>query len=194
MAKVQGLALNPQKISGACGRLMCCLSYENEFYSNMSKSMPKVNSEVETKDGKGTVVYQNMLKETVSVKFVDNDGTTSIKDYNLKDIKFKSQNKPTTEIVQNPVKDEDVTKKQTQNQDISKKDKKLSKDLAKNDRFSNKKEEKYAKNPIKSQENDTKPTKNDKKVNFKHKKTNGKKFHSNKPNKEWLTKNGFVFY
>ena len=184
MAKVQGLALNPQKISGACGRLMCCLSYENEFYSNMSKSMPKVNSEVETKDGKGTVVYQNMLKETVSVKFVDNDGTTSIKDYNLKDIKFKSQNKPTTEIVQNPVKDEDVTKKQTQNQDISKKDKKLSKDLAKNDRFSNKKEEKYAKNPIKSQENDTKPTKNDKKVNFKHKKTNGKKFHSNKPNKE----------
>lgn len=89
MAKVQGLALNPQKISGACGRLMCCLSYENDFYTEVSKNMPKVNSEVVTKGGRGTVVYQNMLKETVSIKFVDRDGTTTIKDYNIKDLGTK---------------------------------------------------------------------------------------------------------
>ncbi len=129
MAKVQGLALNPQKISGACGRLMCCLSYENEFYSEVSKIMPKVNSEVETKDGKGTVVYQNMLKEMVSVKFVDKDGLTVIKDYNLKDLKQRKPiqkeegqlNNNKNEIVKH--KDEEQKKQQNKekNKDFSQK-------------------------------------------------------------------------
>ena len=88
MAKTQGLSLNPTKISGACGRLMCCLEYENPFYQEVANKMPKINSEVKTKDGKGTVVYQDLLKEIVSVKFVNKDETVTIKDYNLSDIKF----------------------------------------------------------------------------------------------------------
>ena len=119
MAKVQGLALNPQKISGACGRLMCCLSYENDFYTEVSKNMPKVNSEVTTKDGKGTVVYQNMLKETVSVKFVDKDGSTTIKDYSLKDLK---QNLVSQKIAkQEKVEELSKTKEQVQIKDTNQK-------------------------------------------------------------------------
>ena len=119
MAKVQGLALNPQKISGACGRLMCCLSYENDFYTEVSKNMPKVNSEVTTKDGKGIVVYQNMLKETVSVKFIDKDGSTTIKDYSLKDLK---QNLVSQKIAkQEKVEELSKTKEQVQIKDTNQK-------------------------------------------------------------------------
>ena len=65
MAKTQGLSLNPTKISGLCGRLMCCLEYENNHYSETFKKMPKIGSEVTTPDGKGTVVTNNMLKMLV---------------------------------------------------------------------------------------------------------------------------------
>ena len=119
MAKVQGLALNPQKISGACGRLMCCLSYENDFYTEVSKNMPKVNSEVTTKDGKGTVVYQNMLKETVSVKFVDKDGSTTIKDYSLKDLKQNLASQKSAK--QEKVEELSKTKEQVQTKDANQK-------------------------------------------------------------------------
>ena len=119
MAKVQGLALNPQKISGACGRLMCCLSYENDFYTEVSKNMPKVNSEVTTKDGKGIVVYQNMLKETVSVKFVDKDGSTTIKDYSLKDLKQNLASQKSAK--QEKVEELSKTKEQVQTKDTNQK-------------------------------------------------------------------------
>lgn len=119
MAKVQGLALNPQKISGACGRLMCCLSYENDFYTEVSKNMPKVNSEVTTKDGKGTVVYQNMLKETVSVKFIDKDGSTTIKDYSLKDLKQNSASQKSAK--QEKVEESSKTKEQVQTKESNQK-------------------------------------------------------------------------
>ena len=71
MAKNQGLSLNPSNISGLCGRLMCCLSYENKHYAEALKLMPKVGSEVKTPDGVGTVLYNNLLKRTVEVKFED---------------------------------------------------------------------------------------------------------------------------
>lgn len=86
MAKVQGLALNPSKISGACGRLMCCLEYENPYYAEVSAVMPKINSEVKTKDGKGVVVYQNLLKQLVSVKFEPGDGSSIVREYPLKEV------------------------------------------------------------------------------------------------------------
>lgn len=54
MAKTQGLSLNPGKISGLCGRLMCCLSYESDYYAEAYKKVPKVGSEVGTPEGKGT--------------------------------------------------------------------------------------------------------------------------------------------
>lgn len=83
MAKVQGLSLNPTNISGMCGRLMCCLAYENEYYSECSKKMPKINSIVETPDGKGQAVFLNFLKQTVDVKFED-----EIKTYPLDKLRF----------------------------------------------------------------------------------------------------------
>lgn len=69
MAKTQNLSLNPQKISGLCGRLMCCLAYENEYYAEVNKHMPKLGSFVKTqKDGSGIADSINQLKDTVTVK------------------------------------------------------------------------------------------------------------------------------
>ena len=90
MAKVQGLSLNPGKISGLCGRLMCCLSYENDYYSEAYKKMPKVGSEVSTPEGRGTVVSENMLKMTVRVK-IEKDGSLVYKDFPLENIRFKNR-------------------------------------------------------------------------------------------------------
>ena len=87
MAKVQGLALNPNKISGSCGRLMCCLAYENLFYLEMSQKLPKMNSEVKTPDGLGMVVDQNPLKSSVNVKLSLKDGTVTIKEFTLEQLK-----------------------------------------------------------------------------------------------------------
>ncbi len=67
MAKEQGLSLNPTKISGTCGRLMCCLKYEQEAYEHLLKVTPKVGAIVETNEGRGTVVETNLLKGTVKV-------------------------------------------------------------------------------------------------------------------------------
>ena len=72
MAKVQSLSLNPAKISGSCGRLMCCLRYEQEAYEDLVKKVPKQGAFVETKDGYGTAVQVNLLRQTVKVKR-DND-------------------------------------------------------------------------------------------------------------------------
>jgi cell fate regulator YaaT (PSP1 superfamily) len=68
MAKDQGLPLNPMKISGCCGRLMCCLGYECEQYREMRKNMPKEGQRVVTASGPGRVVEINPLRETVSVQ------------------------------------------------------------------------------------------------------------------------------
>lgn len=92
MAKTQGLSLNTSKISGICGRLMCCLAYENEYYSEINAKMPKLNSKVSTKDGEGIVVYNNLLKQIVSVKFV-NDDSVKIVEYPLSEVRFtKNEN------------------------------------------------------------------------------------------------------
>ena len=68
MAKEQGLSLNPVKISGACGRLMCCLKYEQEAYQDLLRSTPKVNAVVITPDGKGTVIDQNILTGMLTIQ------------------------------------------------------------------------------------------------------------------------------
>ncbi|MFC1920681.1 stage 0 sporulation family protein [Chloroflexota bacterium] len=68
MAKDQGLPLNPMKISGVCGRLMCCLVYENEQYNAMKGKLPKNGKRVSTPDGIAKVVGSNPLKETVLVE------------------------------------------------------------------------------------------------------------------------------
>jgi cell fate regulator YaaT (PSP1 superfamily) len=71
MAKDQGLALNPSKISGACGRLMCCLQYEHQTYKELSQTMPKLGSTIQTPEGKGKVVQNNIIQQTVLVRLED---------------------------------------------------------------------------------------------------------------------------
>ena len=88
MAKEQNLSLNPAKISGVCGRLMCCLNFEQDFYEEVTRKSPKVNKEVMTPDGAGTVVDLNVLFEKVKVRLVQNDGTVEVKEYSLDDIKY----------------------------------------------------------------------------------------------------------
>ena len=73
MAKTQNLSLNPTKISGTCGRLMCCLKYEQNAYEDAAKRMPKVESFVQTPDGPGNVKSVDLLRETMKVSL---DGTT----------------------------------------------------------------------------------------------------------------------
>lgn len=89
MAKAQGLSLNPVKISGLCGRLMCCLGYEIDHYVETSKKMPKVGSEVDTPDGKALVASVNMLKMEVLVKQDDGRGNIAYKTFPSSQIKFK---------------------------------------------------------------------------------------------------------
>lgn len=91
MAKTQGLSLNPSKISGLCGRLMCCLEYENAHYSETYKIMPKIGSEVKTGDGKGLVLSNNMLKKLVRVKTIKPDNSFIFKEYPLTEVKVLRQ-------------------------------------------------------------------------------------------------------
>ena len=97
MAKTQGLSLNPGKISGLCGRLMCCLSYENDYYADAIKKMPKVGSEVGTPEGRAIVVGVNMLKMEVKIKMDDRNGGWIYKDYPVDQLRFKRNNQPEKE-------------------------------------------------------------------------------------------------
>ena len=85
MAKNQGLALNPSKISGVCGRLMCCLQYEHDNYKEMVKGMPRVNSQVQTPDGPGKVLKNEILAQRVMVR-LDDEG---INTYPKEELKVK---------------------------------------------------------------------------------------------------------
>lgn len=89
MAKNQGLSLNPTKISGLCGRLMCCLEYENDYYAEAGKKMPKIGSEAETPDGKGVVTSINMIKMEVRVKLSLSEGDFVYRDFPVDKIKIK---------------------------------------------------------------------------------------------------------
>ena len=80
MAKTQGLALNPSKISGVCGRLMCCLQYEHDNYKEMAKGLPRANSHVETPDGPGKVLKNEILEQKVIVRLDDESIVTYHKD------------------------------------------------------------------------------------------------------------------
>jgi len=76
MAKTQGLSLNPTKISGSCGRLMCCLKYEEHAYEDLVKKAPKIGAFVETPSGKGSVINVNLLRGNAKVRLEDGYDTT----------------------------------------------------------------------------------------------------------------------
>ncbi len=94
MAKNQGLHLNPTKISGLCGRLMCCLEYENDYYAEAVKKVPKVGGKVGTPEGEGVVVSNDMLKFITKVKISKADGSEIYKDFKTEQLSFKKNVQP----------------------------------------------------------------------------------------------------
>ena len=81
MAKEQNLSLSPTKISGLCGRLMCCLQYEQSSYEEMKKKMPRVNREVSTPDGIGYALENNAITEKTRVRVTLQDGSIDVREY-----------------------------------------------------------------------------------------------------------------
>lgn len=87
MAKEQGLSLNPTKISGTCGRLMCCLKYEDEVYCELIRKFPRVGNVVRTPDGEGVVTGVELMAGTVSVR-ISGDEAAAPKTYDREDVKI----------------------------------------------------------------------------------------------------------
>ena len=93
MAKEQNLSLNPSKISGVCGRLMCCLKNEEETYEELNRKLPGIGDRVTTADGlKGEVHSVSVLRQLVKV-VVDVDGEKEIREYPVEDLKFRPRQK-----------------------------------------------------------------------------------------------------
>lgn len=88
MAKEQGLSLSPVKISGTCGRLMCCLKYEQEAYTDLLKRTPKVGAIVKTPLGKGVVVENNLLTQTLKVKMDNTPDEAAPQSFKVKEVKL----------------------------------------------------------------------------------------------------------
>ncbi len=92
MAKEQNLSLSPTKISGLCGRLMCCLQYEQNAYDDMKKKMPKVNREVMTPDGLGTAIENNAITEKTKVRITLSDGSFDVREYHYSELGEPGEN------------------------------------------------------------------------------------------------------
>ena len=106
MAKNQGLHLNPSKISGLCGRLMCCLEFENDYYAEACKKVPKVGGMVTSPEGEGIVVSNDMLKMITKVKIARPDGSEVYKDFPVDRLEFKKST---------PIKEEDALDEEDDN-------------------------------------------------------------------------------
>ena len=104
MAKEQNISLNPSKISGNCGRLMCCLKYESEVYEEKLKKLPNIGAIVKTADGEGEVDNVEILKEQVRVRIKDGESYI-YKKYEAKDIEIIKDN------TQEKVNEEELKKK-----------------------------------------------------------------------------------
>ena len=87
MAKEQNLSLNPTKISGQCGRLMCCLKYEQDQYEAIIKKVPKVGREVMTEDGAGVITEISVIKESVKVRIRTADDSFEVREYGVDDVR-----------------------------------------------------------------------------------------------------------
>ncbi|NMA85828.1 MAG: stage 0 sporulation family protein [Tissierellia bacterium] len=108
MAKDQSLSLNPSKISGLCGRLMCCLKYENEVYEELLAKMPTVGTIVITPEGKGTVVEVFTIVEMVKVKVKLEDDTEDLLNYKVDEIIITKERDPQYKEDQEEVLEEEI--------------------------------------------------------------------------------------
>ena len=128
MAKEQGLSLNPTKISGACGRLMCCLKYEQDTYEALNRETPSTGTVVETPEGRGTVSAVSLLKGRVSVRLEDGDETT-LRDFAVNEVEVydpdkKVPKKPVPEkepVVTEPGDGEEKAEKKNRNRNRNRK-------------------------------------------------------------------------
>lgn len=94
MAKEQNLSLNPTKISGVCGRLMCCLKNEQEAYEYLNSKLPKIGEKIKAKDGvSGEVQRVDILKQKVKLIVEDENGDKDVKEYKIDDLYIKRKNK-----------------------------------------------------------------------------------------------------
>ena len=125
MAKTQGLSLSPTKINGICGRLMCCLAYESSQYDEILARMPKINSEINTPNGKGVVVYNDILRERVSVKRQADSDSFVVEDFALEDLNMKPIEKE--KVIQKQKKEEKILEDNRNNVDIKNSDDKTGK-------------------------------------------------------------------
>lgn len=92
MAKEQGLSLSPTKISGTCGRLMCCLKYEQDAYTDLIKRTPKVGTLVKTPLGRGLVVETNLLARTLKVKMDNTPDDAAPQSFKVKEVRVVKNN------------------------------------------------------------------------------------------------------
>ena len=92
MAKEQNLSLNPSKISGVCGRLMCCLKNEQEAYEDLNRSLPHIGAEVTTSDGwHGVVQSVSVLRQLVKVIIENESGEREVKEYHVSELNFQTK-------------------------------------------------------------------------------------------------------
>ena len=108
MAKEQNFSLNSAKVSGACGRLMCCLRYEHETYEEAIRNTPPVGSQVMTKEGQGAVIETRPLRAEIKVKLNDNEKDVG-KFYKIADVKVLSRpEKKKGKAQENDAEDSDI--------------------------------------------------------------------------------------
>ena len=111
MAKEQNLSLSPTKISGLCGRLMCCLGYEHEYYKEPSAILPRNGSEVQTPDGTGVVMESNPLRQLVKVKIAVGD-EFDVREYPVGEISVQRRSKRPPEKQEAPEKAKDAERRE----------------------------------------------------------------------------------
>jgi len=125
MAKEQNLSLNPTKISGLCGRLMCCLKYEQDTYEATLKRIPRVGKDIVTPDGVGVIAEINAIKERVKVRIRTADDTFDIREYPIDDVRrpgpgdtaaIREMPKPQEKKPQKPAEPEQVEEEQQEEQ------------------------------------------------------------------------------
>lgn len=117
MAKDQSLSLNPSKISGLCGRLMCCLKYENQLYEKLLEKIPPIGTIAITPEGKGTIVETHTLMEMAKVKVRLEDDTEDIFSYKLDDIQITDEIDPEYQRMSETEEIEDISEKDEEKYD-----------------------------------------------------------------------------
>jgi cell fate regulator YaaT (PSP1 superfamily) len=158
MAKQQGLSLNPSKISGVCGRLMCCLNYEEETYKECKKCLPKQGQRVQTEFGEGMVIDVNVLTQKVKVRVRNEDDIMQVMTLNASELKKESCCASRKEEMMADLKDASVlVNADTKEEPVSEEEKKLLKELDKEFAPQKKEKPRRKNNNNRNQRNNAKP-------------------------------------